>query len=152
MKPFRRPDGVPKRRNQQSRHSRFSCRPATFVGNTLPSKRRRDLYFESLEDRRLLAVLTVDTASDAHALNASSSPEINAKGDISLRSAAEYLTATGQAGAITFDMSKVTSPIDLTLGEIEVGEGTAVNGPGAGVLAVTQTGDRSVFAVGAPGA
>lgn len=95
---------------------------------------------EPLEERRLLAVLTVDTASDAHALNASSSPEINASGDISLRSAVEYLNATDTgADTIEFSLTSGTTALDLTLGQIEIAESMTIAGSGPNLLTINQT-------------
>ncbi|HVC97874.1 MAG TPA: choice-of-anchor Q domain-containing protein, partial [Pirellulales bacterium] len=135
----------------------------TFRGGRRKAPR---LTLEFLESRRLLSggapaaeygrlpmsfEPIVNTSADTHAADASASPD-DANGNVSLRSAVEYLNATQQAGyTIEFDMTKVASPIELSLGPIEIAESMTVQGPGASALAIGQitTGVARLFQIDA---
>ena len=73
-------------------------------------------------------------------------------GQITLRSAIQAATAQPGAHIITFS-GAVASPINLSLGQITVGNAAAgnnisINGPGMGSLTVNQTTDNRVFSTG----
>ncbi|HEX7379036.1 MAG TPA: choice-of-anchor Q domain-containing protein, partial [Pirellulales bacterium] len=100
---------------------------------------RTRLRIETLEDRRLLSgvTLSVDTINDTSASSASTSPN-DVNGNISLRSAIQYLNAQGTGGTISFNLP-AGSTIDLTGGQIEIENSLSISGPGAGALTVDQT-------------
>lgn len=147
----------PRRKRRKKQSGRNSI--ALDLGRAVQSfHQSRLLAIEPLEDRRLLlagpaTTLTVNTISDAHALNAASSPYTDASDDISLRSAIEYLNATTDSGySINFAPSLTASgsaTIDLTFGQIEIAESVSIDGPGANLLTIDQTtsGGARVFQV-----
>ncbi len=88
----------------------------------------RHLTFEPLEDRRLLAVVTVDTLNDT--VNFSD-------GVTSLREAVFATNLVGGADTINFAASLTSggpATILLTMGELAITDSLTVNGPGASLL------------------
>lgn len=112
--------------------------PSSFRNRKPEQPFRRKL--ETLEKRWLLSgvTLTVNTANDTHAVSASASPN-DASGNISLRSAIEYLNANAAGGDTVNFSLPAGSTINLTLGQIEIDDSLALVGPGAGSLTVAQT-------------
>lgn len=94
---------------------------------------RRQLRFERLEDRRLLALITVDTLLDEN--------DGVAVGSISLRDA---LADADPNDVIEFD---VEGTISLIHGELHVDRTLSVAGPGADLLTVDARGTSRVFNV-----
>ncbi len=87
---------------------------------------------ESLEERRLLSVLTVDTSIGT---GTGSLPWAIAQ-------------ASGSSGdTIEFDMTKVTSPITLS-SPLDIAANVTIEGPGAGILAISGGGKSGVLYVG----
>jgi len=83
----------------------------------------RKLGFEPLEDRRLLAIVTVNTTVD----------ENNGTGNVSLR---EAVAAANSGDTIQF-AANVTGTINLaSFGEIQISKSLTIQGPGSGVLTV----------------
>jgi predicted outer membrane repeat protein len=120
---------------------------------------RRRPHFEVLEDRRVLAVLTVNTPSGA-AID-------HADGLLSLREALDVV-ANGSTGALVGaevgQVDATTSPLgtndtiafkstvfpvgtimSLTGGELGITDSVTINGPGAGNLAINGTGASRIF-------
>ncbi len=92
----------------------------------------------------------VNSNTDANAVNLVTGDA--GGGVITLRSAIQAATAQPGAHIITFS-GAVATPINLTLGQITVGNAAAgnsisVNGPGMGLLTVNQTTDNRVFSTG----
>jgi predicted outer membrane repeat protein len=122
------------------RKSRFRCRRRA---------RRRSLGCEPLEDRRVLAVITVDSAAD----------DVTDDGLITLREA--VLAANfdrvadavegSQAGdgvdTIRFAPSLERQSIVLSLGEILIAESVTIEGPGASQLEIDASGDSRIFQI-----
>lgn len=70
----------------------------------------------------------VTTSNDTHAADAAASP-VDANGNISLRSAVEYLNATDQGNVtVFFDGNRVQMPLQLTLGPLEIGASLTIDG------------------------
>ncbi|MGI9455440.1 MAG: right-handed parallel beta-helix repeat-containing protein, partial [Aeoliella sp.] len=92
----------------------------------------RRLHIEPLEDRRLLAMFTVDTNLDTVDEN---------DGLLSLREAVAAANHNTEADEITFDFGH-TGPetILLTQGEIEILDSLTITGPGADLLTVDASG------------
>ena len=97
--------------------------------------RRQRLAFRpalaALEDRRLPSTLTVVNNLDS--------------GSGSLR--AEIAAAKNNGGVIVFDPSLDGQTITLTSGELQVTKNLTIQGPGAGLLAITASGGTGVFLV-----
>ncbi|MBI1782772.1 MAG: T9SS type A sorting domain-containing protein [Sphingobacteriales bacterium] len=96
------------------------------------------------------ATFVVNSNGDTHAVNLSTGQD--AGGNITLRSAIEAATATAGSHTITFS-GAVASPINLTLGQIIVGNAAngnniTISGPGMNLLTVNQTTDNRVFSTG----
>ena len=93
------------------------------------------LRYEPLEDRRLLAVVTVNTLADTINFN---------DGLTSLR---EAIFATNMvAGADTIDFAPASPPsgpatILLTQGELKITDSLTINGPGANLLTIDASGN-----------
>jgi hypothetical protein len=84
---------------------------------------RRQLAFEPLEDRRLLAIVTVNTTID----------ENNGTGNTSLREA----VATANSGDTIQFAPSVTGTINLaSFGQIQISKNLTIQGPGSSVLTV----------------
>ncbi|MEX2171385.1 MAG: choice-of-anchor Q domain-containing protein [Pirellulales bacterium] len=99
----------------------------------------RCLRFEPLEDRRLLAVVTVDTLDDAVDFN---------DGAISLREAIFATNLVGGADTIEFAPSLTsTGPakILLTGGELAITDVLTITGPGANLLTIDAQQQSRIF-------
>ena len=95
--------------------------------------RSRSLRFENLEDRRLLAVVTVDTNQDVVDFN---------DGVTSLREALFATNLVGGADEIQFDFGHDgPETIVLTLGELAISDDLTINGPGADLLTIDASGN-----------
>ncbi len=92
----------------------------------------RRLCFEQCEDRRMLAVLTVNSSLDN---------TIGGDGLLTLREAVDAANQDAIPDIINFDASILgdTSTITLTNGQLEITEGLTIIGPGKGL------GDTAVF-------
>ncbi len=131
------------RKRQRSRSS--FCQPLRWKPPR-PSARlfpfRRPLRFESLEDRRLLANVTVSNLNDVVDGDVTSIAALIATpgaDGISLREA--ILAASTNAAADTIDFApSVTGTIQLTnvghAGELVINHSLAINGPGANLLTI----------------
>jgi hypothetical protein len=101
--------------------------------------RRQKITFRpavaALEERRLPSTLTVLNNLDS--------------GSGSLR--AEIAAAKSGGDTIVFDPSLDGQTITLTSGELQVTKNLTIQGPGAGLLAITTGGGTGVFLVDAPG-
>lgn len=91
----------------------------------------RALRFEPLEDRRVLAVLTVDTGLDVVNLN---------DGLTSLREAIFAANIVPGADEIVFDISTRPSSITLTQGELKITDSLKITGPGTNLLMIDASG------------
>src|SRR5688572_3982450 len=94
----------------------------------------RTLRLEPLEDRRLLAVVTVDTLDDTIALG---------DGRTSLREAIFATNLVGGADTIEFAPSLTAggpATILLTGGELRITDGLTISGPGASLLTINAIG------------
>jgi predicted outer membrane repeat protein len=117
------------------RHSRPTARrraPARphLAANSLY---RRALRYEPLEDRRLLAVVTVDTLSDTVDFN---------DGHTSLREAIFATNTVPGADTINFAPALTANgpaTILLTQGELKITDALTINGPGASFLTINAT-------------
>ena len=124
------------------RNARKAARPASRAHKRGPySFHRRSLRFEPLEDRRLLAVVTVNTLSDT--VDATD-------GLTSLREA--IIATNTAAGADTIDFApSLTSAgpgtILLTQGELKVTDSLTLSGPGASLLTLDASGSDPTPAV-----
>ena len=94
----------------------FTKRPVR-RGNSVDLANRRPLQFELLEDRRMLAVVTVDTLLDE--LDGSIGD-----GDVSLRDA---LAAVVAGDTIDFAPNLNGATINLTLGELAVTQSITID-------------------------
>jgi len=112
-------------------------------------QRRLTPRLETLEARRLLATLTVDTADDVVDGDVSSiSALLDASGNdgfISLREAIQAANATAGADAITFDDSLAGVPFNLSLGELIITDELTITGLGASQTIVDAGGQSRVF-------
>ena len=113
------------------RHPRPAARrraPARlFAGNSLY---RRALRYEPLEDRRLLAVVTVDTLADTVDFN---------DGHTSLREAIFATNTVPGADTINFAPALTANgpaTILLTQGELKITDALTITGPGASALTI----------------
>src|SRR3954471_4069197 len=91
---------------------------------------RRSLRYEPLEDRRLLAVVTVDTLADTVDFN---------DGHTSLREAIFATNTVAGADTINFAPSLTANgpaTILLKQGELKITDALTINGPGASVLTI----------------
>ena len=116
----------------------------------------RRLNVEPLEDRRMLAIITVDSPLDSFDPNTPTTD-----GTITLREAivaANTDTATGDApagsgaDAIVFDTDGVFAlpqTIALLLGELEITEALSIEGPSDTVLAVDAQQNSRIFHISA---
>ncbi|MGH2553955.1 MAG: hypothetical protein ACRDEB_09570, partial [Chitinophagaceae bacterium] len=108
----------------------------------------------------LLAFLSFPVAAQNYIVNSNlDAPAVNlvtgetaVPGQITLRSAIQAATAQPGAHIITFS-GAVVSPINLSLGQITVGNAAngnniTINGPGMALLTVNQTTDNRVFSTG----
>ncbi len=94
---------------------------------------RRRLRIESLEDRRLLAVVTVNTIADSVDFN---------DGVTSLREAIFATNLVGGPDTIQFDFGHDgPATIQLTLGELKITDPLTINGPGAELLTIDASGN-----------
>ncbi len=106
-----------------SRHHRVSPREV----------RLRSLRFENLEDRRLLAVVTVDTNQDVVDFT---------DGVTSLREAIFATNLVGGADEIQFDFGHDgPETIVLTLGELAITDSLTITGPDADLLTIDASGN-----------
>jgi hypothetical protein len=96
---------------------------------------RRRLRFEPLEDRRLLALVTVTTLGDT----------VNfGDGVTSLREAIFATNLVGGADTIEFAASLTSAgaaTLTLTQGELAISDSLAINGPGANLLTIDASGN-----------
>lgn len=85
--------------------------------------------------------INVTTSADTHAANPASSP-LDANGNISLRSAIEYLNATALANqTVDFDGNNVRGPVQLNLlSPIEIDASLTIDGSGVYQLAIGGSG------------
>jgi predicted outer membrane repeat protein len=117
------------------RHSRPTARRrAPARQPTLRSRYRRHLRYEPLEDRRLLAVVTVNTLADTVDFN---------DGLTSLREAIFATNIVPGADTIDFASSLTASgpaTILLTQGELMITDSLTINGPGAELLTIDASG------------
>ena len=98
-----------------------------------PRPNLRKLRYEPLEDRRLLAVVTVDTVEDIVDLN---------DGRTSLREAIFATNTVPGADEIVFDFDfDGPATILLTQGELQVTDSLTINGPGAELLTIDASGN-----------
>lgn len=105
-------------------------------------------FFERLEQRALLSAVTVNTISDTDAVAPASSPN-DSSGNISLRSAIEYLDANG-GGAIDFAAALYASgPATITLGgtELAITQAMTITGPGASLMTIDANSKSRIFDV-----
>ncbi len=120
---------------RSTRHQWFSWQSFIFQGRscgTRPLQRR--LRIEPLEDRRLLAVVTVDTLDDSVDFN---------DGVTSLREAIFATNLVGGQDTIEFAASLTSggpATLTLTQGELHISDSLAINGPGADVLTIDASG------------
>ena len=97
------------------------------------------LRFEPLENRRLLAVVTVTTLSDTINFN---------DGVTSLREAMFATNTVPGADTIDFAPSLTaggTAKITLSQGELSIIDSLAINGPGASLLSIDAAGKSRIF-------
>jgi CSLREA domain-containing protein len=87
----------------------------------------RALRFETLEDRRVMAVLTVDTPLDVVNLN---------DGLTSLREAIFAANIVPGADEIVFDISTRAATITLSQGELKITDSLKITGPGVNLLMI----------------
>jgi hypothetical protein len=92
----------------------------------------KSLRFESLEDRRLLAVLTVDTDQDVVDFN---------DGVTSLREAIFAANIVPGADEIVFDLGEGPKAILLTQGELKITDSLTITGSGAELLTIDASGN-----------
>ncbi len=118
---------------------RSSLRP-----NLVSQRRRRRLFCETLEERRLLAVnvFTVENLDDS--------------GDGSLRQAIIDANTTPNdpmgPDEIVFDAALPAGTISLTTGELLIDDSVSIDGPGTGQLTINAGGTSRIFnVVEAPG-
>ncbi len=116
-------------------HSRQANRRRQRVSRrqTLNSLYRRPLRYEPLEDRRLLAVVTVNTVDDTVNFN---------DGLTSLREAIFATNLVGGADTIDFAPALTANgpaTILLTQGELKITDSLTINGPGANLLTIDAT-------------
>ncbi|HEX7450464.1 MAG TPA: hypothetical protein VF306_23085, partial [Pirellulales bacterium] len=102
----------------------------------------------------LVTTVTVNTLLDADAADASTSAvDTNGNGQVSLRSAIEYLNANG-GGSVVFDPALFASgpaKISLSLGELWITGAESIAGPGASHLTLDASGKSRVFdTIGSP--
>ena len=96
---------------------------------------RRPLRIEPLEDRRLLAVVTVNTLDDTVDFN---------DGVTSLREAIFATNLVGGADTIEFAAALTSggpATLTLTQGELPITDALAINGPGADLLTIDASGN-----------
>lgn len=96
-----------------------------------PRPNLRKLRCEHLEDRRLLAVVTVDTIEDIVDLN---------DGRTSLREAIFATNTVPGADEIVFDFDRPAT-ILLTQGELQITDSLTISGPGAELLTIDASGN-----------
>ncbi|HEY2413794.1 MAG TPA: CSLREA domain-containing protein, partial [Pirellulaceae bacterium] len=123
-------------------HSRKTARQnSTDHDRKSKSQYHRTLRYELLEDRRLLAVVTVTTLADMVDFN---------DGKISLREAIFATNTVPGADTIDFAPSLTAggpATILLTQGELRVSDSLTINGPGASLLTVDATGNDATPAI-----
>ena len=115
--------------SSQHDHERRLRRPRT---HRAPARRRRRFRprLEGLEDRTVLSTLTVTNALDS--------------GAGSLRAA---IKAAGSGDTIVFAPSLNGQTITLTSGELAISKSLDIEGPGAGLLAISGNDASRVFDV-----
>ncbi len=125
---------------QVYRYQWFSIQP--FISRRRDPRRRRAtqphrrrLRFEPLEDRRLLAVVTINTLDDTVDFN-----------DVvtSLREALFATNLVGGADTIEFATSLTSggpATLTLTQGELKISDALVINGPGANLLTIDASGN-----------
>jgi hypothetical protein len=97
----------------------------------------KSLRFEPLEDRRMLAVLTVDTDQDVVDFN---------DGVTSLREAIFAANIVPGADEIVFDLGDESKTMLLTNGELKITDSLTITGPGAELLIIQAFGG-SIFVI-----
>jgi hypothetical protein len=98
----------------------------------------RSLRYETLEDRRLLAVLTVDTDQDVVDFN---------DGVTSLREAIFAANIVPGADEIVFDLGDGPKTILLTQGELKIADSLTITGSGAELLTIDAQQQSRIFNV-----
>lgn len=123
------------------RHRRSARHAAPAFSLPNYTLRHRSLHCEQLEDRRLLAVVTVDIETDLVDFT---------DGKTSLREAIFATNTVVGADEIRFDFGHDgPSTILLSQGELAITDAVSINGPGAGLLTIDgQLGTR-LFSIGA---
>ena len=118
-----------------SHHQRARRSVAKRQSTTGPSPYSRRLRIEPLEDRRLLAVVTVNTLDDTVDFN---------DGVTSLREAIFATNHGGGADTIEFAAALTSggpATIMLTQGELKITDSLTINGPGANLLTIDASGN-----------
>ncbi|MGI9457588.1 MAG: choice-of-anchor Q domain-containing protein, partial [Aeoliella sp.] len=127
------------RKPREERPRRSAQHPRTSIKrlNTSRDGYARRLHCEALEDRRLLAVVTVDTVDDVVDLN---------DGVTSLREAIFATNLAPGADEISFDFG-IDGPatILLTAGELEITDSLTLTGDGAALLTIDAQHQSRVF-------
>ena len=120
--------------SRRSSHRRASRRRTTCAGRgSTRSLYRRPLRLEPLEDRRLLALVTVTTALDTIDFN---------DGVTSLREAIFATNTVPGADTINFDFGHDgPATILLTQGELRITDDLTITGPGANLLTIDASGN-----------
>ena len=114
-------------------NSRRAPDPGSAATRAMPLRRR--LRFEPLEDRRLLAVVTVSTLDDTVDFN---------DGVTSLREAVFATNLVGGADTIQFAAALTSggpATLTLTQGELKITDALSINGPGADLLTIDASGN-----------
>jgi hypothetical protein len=120
-------------RSKSRPRTRWQNRPARTT--TLKSLYRRRLRLEPLEDRRLLALVTVDTLADTVDLG---------DGRTSLREAIFATNLVGGPDTIEFDPALTAAgpaTILLTQGQLAITDDLMITGPGANLLSIDASGN-----------
>jgi fibronectin-binding autotransporter adhesin len=121
-----------KRRHSRPAARRRALARRLFAGNSLY---RRALRYEPLEDRRLLAVVTVDTLADTVDFN---------DGHTSLREAIFATNTVPGADTINFAPALTAggpATILLNQGELKITDALTIAGPGASALTINASGN-----------
>lgn len=121
-----------RRESSSRRASSFSGRSSHLFCRTPLAK---SLRFETLEDRRLLAVLTVDTDQDIVDFN---------DGRTSLREAIFAANTVPGADEIVFDLGEGPKTILFTQGELKITDSLTITGSGAELLTIDASGIQDV--------
>jgi hypothetical protein len=126
-------------KDRDSRRELSSRRASSFSGR-LPhlfcrTPLAKSLRFETLEDRRMLAALTVDTDQDIVDFN---------DGVTSLREAIFAANTVPGADEIVFDLGDGPKTIFLTQGELKITDSLTITGSGAELLTIDASGIQDV--------